>query len=287
MQNLHYIAEGFYRTLLDEQFAEGFIPDEVGDIAAICRCPVEVMQQHWPSLEGFFPFNEFGVRANVNQEENRTEIDRKRISNSLAGKASAKAKLKERSTPVQHVSTNVQPEEKRREEKRVSETTSPHPDKSGIVEKHPDLLIYEQYPRKEGKRGALKAIGNATRRLCKGEVELPPMTLREARVLLYRNTQAYARSPAGSNPDPTKIPHPATWFNQSRYLDDQANWQHTGGSNGKFSNYAAKSDSTVDAVKQAIQAGRDRNSTRQTGGDAASDGVIDRPAGLLGEPGRV
>lgn len=85
--------------------------------------------------------------------------------------------------------------------------------------------IYGAYPRKEAKREALSAIARALERIRKGE-DRPPRPeswpppdpvgwLKERSVL-------YAKAREGENPKYT--PHPATWFNQARYSDDEANW---------------------------------------------------------------
>jgi uncharacterized protein YdaU (DUF1376 family) len=118
--------------------------------------------------------------------------------------------------------------------KTISKPTASHPDVVGEGEargKHPDLLIYECYPRKEGRSNALTAVAKAVKRIMGGEATGTPMEATAARRWLWKATASYGRSPAGMNMDRTKVPHPATWFNQSRYLDDQSNWQHTGGSN--------------------------------------------------------
>jgi len=109
VQRLHYVARGFYRELLDEQFAEGFIPDDIHLLADICGCPVAVMQEHWDSLEKFFPLAEPGQRVNPNQESHRTELDQKRAAQSRAGQLSAASKAKAKSTNVEGYSTNVEP----------------------------------------------------------------------------------------------------------------------------------------------------------------------------------
>lgn len=84
-----------------------------------------------------------------------------------------------------------------------------------------DSLIYLQYPRKIGRDAALKAIGKAAQRLAKqnGTDEV------ESRRWIYKATKAYATSPAGQNPNRTLIPHPSTFYNQGRYLDDPREWQ--------------------------------------------------------------
>jgi hypothetical protein len=113
VQSLDYIAEGLFRTLLDEQFAEGFVPDDVSELALICRCPTIVLEEHWPALQSFFPLIAEGQRRNANQEENRTEMDRKRVQQSMAGKNSARSRAANLRS-LNERSTNAQPEEKRR-----------------------------------------------------------------------------------------------------------------------------------------------------------------------------
>lgn len=127
--------------------------------------------------------------------------------------------------------------------------SSPRRDASGSDEiEH----VYGEYPRKEGRRAALIAIERASQRLHKGETPHAPMPLVDARRLLFSKARQYARSPAGQNPDHTKIPHPATWFNQSRYLDDDAAWQHSGVANGKFQTQHAKTAGNLDAARAYI-----------------------------------
>jgi uncharacterized protein YdaU (DUF1376 family) len=78
--------------------------------------------------------------------------------------------------------------------------------------------IYKAYPRKVGRKTAIKAIARAIQ-----HVKARGMPLREAQVWLYHRVQEYARSPAGMDGEFT--PHPATWFNQGRYDDEAQEWQ--------------------------------------------------------------
>jgi uncharacterized protein YdaU (DUF1376 family) len=73
------------------------------------------------------------------------------------------------------------------------------------------VAIYEAYPRRAGRGPALKAIAKAAQ-------GTTPLELLEA-------TQAYAAATASwPAEDREFIPHPSTWFNQQRYLDDRATW---------------------------------------------------------------
>jgi hypothetical protein len=78
--------------------------------------------------------------------------------------------------------------------------------------------IYKAYPRKVGKKAAIKAILRGVQHL-----KARGMPIREAEVYLFRRVQSYARSPAGNDGEFT--PHPATWFNRGSYDDDPQEWQ--------------------------------------------------------------
>lgn len=78
--------------------------------------------------------------------------------------------------------------------------------------------IYQAYPRKQGKKEALKAITKALASLA-GEA-VP----RDGAWLLER-VQAYASAVAKWPPgDAEYVPHPSTWFNRGSYDDDPAAW---------------------------------------------------------------
>jgi len=84
--------------------------------------------------------------------------------------------------------------------------------------------IYKVYPRHIGKRAAIRAIQNAVQRLIQGETG-SPMEWRQAEAFLASKSTDFGCSIAGSRGVFT--PHPATWFNESRYLDDPEEWNKT------------------------------------------------------------
>lgn len=92
--------------------------------------------------------------------------------------------------------------------------------------------IFQAYPRHIGKRAALKAIEKAV-----GRHETMNATRESTRRWLWKKATEYAKSPAGQKPnDPAQDfrPHPSTFFNQDRFLDDPDEWQKPNGSrNGK------------------------------------------------------
>jgi hypothetical protein len=76
--------------------------------------------------------------------------------------------------------------------------------------------IYAAYPRKVGKPVALQAIQKALKTHSAG--------------FLLERTKLFADT---YNGEPQFIPHPSTWFNQSRFNDDPATWRRTVSANGK------------------------------------------------------
>jgi hypothetical protein len=77
----------------------------------------------------------------------------------------------------------------------------------------------------------MRAIEKALEHLATGR-DLPRMDEPQALEYLHGRVQAFARSPAGQAGDYT--PHPASWFNAQRYLDDEREWHK--GENGNAGN---------------------------------------------------
>lgn len=87
-----------------------------------------------------------------------------------------------------------------------------------------ELDVYNAYPRKVGKKVALASIGRAI-------LALKARGQENAADWLLERVKTYAASPAGQRG--TFTPHPATWFNQGRYDDDDREWQRTEGDRGR------------------------------------------------------
>jgi len=98
--------------------------------------------------------------------------------------------------------------------------------RSSLADSH---AIYECYPRKVGRKAALRAIELAITRVQEGEYGRP-FTREEAVEGIKRRTIMFATSTAGKQGKYT--PHATTWFNRSSYLDDPKEWesgdQHSG-----------------------------------------------------------
>ena len=88
------------------------------------------------------------------------------------------------------------------ETKPAATTTSPA---------HQAEIIYDAYPRKVARPAAIQAI----RRALQGK----------SFDWLLERVQKYAECVEGSSKK--FVPHPATWFNQARYDDDESDWANT------------------------------------------------------------
>jgi uncharacterized protein YdaU (DUF1376 family) len=230
---------GAYFLLLMDYWKNGPLPDNDAILAQIVRLSADAWSMHQAMLKQFFNKGSDGL---LHQKRSDLEIAKARANKenaTLKAKNAANKRWDKKedapsnapSIPPSNAPSMLElcPSPSPLPFKEVSDAnaSSPPRDADG-GKKDPDELIYAEYPRKEGHRAAIKAIASAVKRLLKGEGGMPPMGRREARIYLYRRAQAYARSPAGQNADLTKIPHPSTWFNQSRYLDDEKHWQQAG-----------------------------------------------------------
>jgi hypothetical protein len=184
-----------------------------------------------------------------NTNRRQTDIENKKPARSPSGHRTAHPTVTERS-PVRSADTQTitgTGTDTGTEEKQVSEAkaSSPRP----VGDDKALEAIYRVYPRKVGKRVAMKAIARAVQ-----HVKARGMPLRDAQVWLYHRVEEYARSPAGQHGEFT--PHPATWMNQGRYDDDPAEWQREEkahvGQNGK----AGGTEADAEAVAHLIGWGK-------------------------------
>jgi len=93
--------------------------------------------------------------------------------------------------------------------------------------------LYRRYPKKVGKAEAFKAIGKAIVAVAKaGATDTHPDFVGDEQAAaqwLGSRVDLYAQSAQARQPDKSKVPYPASWFNAGRYEDDEAEWNHTGG----------------------------------------------------------
>lgn len=93
------------------------------------------------------------------------------------------------------------------------------------IQKSQIEAIYQAYPKHVGHGAAVKAIEKALARIA-----ADPTRNGEPAAFLLDRVTVYATARAGQ--DPQFTPHPATWFNQERYLDDPEQWKET--DHGKY-----------------------------------------------------
>jgi hypothetical protein len=90
---MHFIARGLYRELLDEQWSEGSIPNELSELAEICGCSVAVVQEHWEEIRTYFQERPDGRLVNKKMETQRTAQDLTRVQLADSGRRGGIAKL--------------------------------------------------------------------------------------------------------------------------------------------------------------------------------------------------
>jgi len=91
--------------------------------------------------------------------------------------------------------------------------------------------LYRLYPWHVGKKAAERAIKNALKRLALELKVSGSPNVGDEHQWLKEQVSAFAESPAGTRNGLFKgymPPYPSTWFNQSRYLDDQEAWYPDG-----------------------------------------------------------
>src|ERR1035437_2228668 len=173
VQRMGYIAQGLYRSLLDECWAEGSIPTDPGELAEICGCPEQVLAEAWQMLSKCFVL-ENGRYINLRLDEERTEKDKIRATKAVAGKAGGlsrsnvvsegivyasgcladasgchiEEKTREENSKEEKNIKDIQPVEKVKKTKSISPTTEipPHLVASleTIVSRWPHKTVYEK-----------------------------------------------------------------------------------------------------------------------------------------------
>lgn len=96
--------------------------------------------------------------------------------------------------------------------------------------------LYKIYPAHVAKGAALKAIDKALRRLPL-ELKLGGRDVPDRVAWIKEAVECFAGSPAGQIDGLFKgyrPPYPATWFNQSRYLDDPEAWFQVSAQHGRM-----------------------------------------------------
>ena len=85
VQRMTYVERGLYRELLDECWAEGFIPDDLDALAGVCGCSRQVLEGCWPTLRACLEEVSPGTLINPRMDRERTEKDAERTQKAIAG----------------------------------------------------------------------------------------------------------------------------------------------------------------------------------------------------------
>jgi|SRR6185312_3912472 len=141
--------------------------------------------------------------------------------------------------------------------------------------------IYKLYPRKVGRGDALKAIRKAIQRLPNELQELNPSA--EDGVLSVINEVEWLKEKIrkfsisdAARPDGLfdgyTPPHPSTWFNAQRYLDDESEWMKKNGRQIGTSKAAERVSHTrqgiTDTLRNRIEQRIRHNGGEQQDGDS-------------------
>jgi uncharacterized protein YdaU (DUF1376 family) len=120
IQRMSYIERGLYRELLDECWVEGYIPNNIKELADICGCPEDVMADAWQVLSSCFVLIQDNILINEKLHSLRTEKDVERLKKAENGKKGGLAKA-----IGKQVLSNCHIEDKRKEDKKREDNATP------------------------------------------------------------------------------------------------------------------------------------------------------------------
>lgn len=133
--------------------------------------------------------------------------------------------------PMAYPSVRVQEKEKEKRDRKEIEK------KEGGMGETETEIIYSFYPRKVGKEDALRAITKALKKYP------------ELREQILEHTKAMGEA-WKNEPDKQFCPHPATWFNEGRYLDEIETYKP----HSKFKTNQRNAGIGINATEQGRQA---------------------------------
>lgn len=207
-----------YAYLYDRQGGNGTAWPALRRGAVDCGCAVSTIQAAIVELReaGLLQIESAGANhgRRTNRYQVRTEIQ-------CAPEISAHRKSVQVRTEIQHSSA---PKIGNDSDPLTRSTNQTHKNTRDRGRKTDELAeqLYDAYPRHVGKGAALKAIRRAA------EVVANRNGAADAGAWLLERVKAYAATRDGQ--DPKFTPHPATWFNQGRYDDDEQEWSRSSGS---------------------------------------------------------
>jgi uncharacterized protein YdaU (DUF1376 family) len=156
IQRMSYIQRGLYRELLDECWVEGYIPNDIKELADICGCPEDVMADAWQVLSSCFELIEDGKLINQKLHSLRTEKDVERLKKAENGKKGGLAKAIGKQVP-----SNCHIEEKRREKKIKEDNATPEGVSDSVFQ---DYLKIRKAQKKPFTETALKLMQSESKK---------------------------------------------------------------------------------------------------------------------------
>jgi len=208
------VASKFMRLMewIDDNSENGYVPGVTNvtlDALLGCQGFAAALE-----LSGWAAFDDEGIKFKNFKRYNGQTAKTRALTALRVQKKRSKSNKCNDSSVTESVTTALP--EKRREEKSIKSTLkSTLTQKTTSTTKTSQLeAIYAEYPKKVGKQAALKAISQALKRGATADH-------------LTERTKLYAQavSPLKATEDWQYVPHPATWFNQGRYDDDESNWK--------------------------------------------------------------
>lgn len=166
--------------------------------------------------------------ATYQDEENQSETPKKRQRNAKGKREEREGNASE--TPAKQIEEGKEEQEGKKEILPTSPQAASGPvedaAKPSQTYRQDFEAFYESYPRKVSKDDAARKYEFVQKRLQAQNI----WDRVEVAGYLVERAKAYARSRVGK--DPKFTPHPSTWLNQGRYLDDDADWNRSDNARG-------------------------------------------------------
>lgn len=202
---------GVYMRLLIHQWTEGSIPSDPDDLAFLVgRCTS--FSKTWAVVSRKFVETDDGRLINERLDGERREVLEKVERRRKAGAKGAQSRWDGGANADANSSRNGNANSNRNATPITQASESESVSKSSSFCSSDVERIYQAYPRQVGKQAALEAIHKALK-----AIDQPDPV-----AWLLSRVEAFAASDAGNRGKYT--PHPATWLNEGRYDDDDAEW---------------------------------------------------------------
>jgi uncharacterized protein YdaU (DUF1376 family) len=203
---------GWYCILLIRSWnhtPKGYLPNDEHLLASWCKVadPMSFKQRAKLVLDRFETSEDGSVIYHPKLMEQVESVCKTSENRAVAGSLGGKKSAAKRRSKHEAIATRLP----------IDTDTESDTDKNLKTLEREAEEIYSIYPRKVGKSDALRAIRKAITR----ELKAHP----QAAEYLKSRTLQFAKSDAGNRGEYT--PHPSTWFNGSRYNDDEREWQRS------------------------------------------------------------